>query len=129
QVEVYCYSTAARSDWMTDRLKADADHWRAAANLPERRLLELLRADALDILVELSGHTAMGPLATLRHRAAPVQATCLGYPNTTGLPTIDFRSVDPHPGLAGAEPFHTDRRLRLPGCFLCYTPAEFAPEP
>jgi len=79
--------------------------------------------------VELSGHTASGPLAALRHRVAPVQATYLGYPNTTGLPTIDYRIVDATTDTAGADDFHTEKLIRLGGCFLCYSPAEFAPDP
>jgi predicted O-linked N-acetylglucosamine transferase (SPINDLY family) len=127
-VEVFCYSTSARSDWMTGQLQLLSDHWRPAAGAPEPALLKTLRDDRLDILVELSGHTAMGPLAALGHRAAPVQMTYLGYPNTTGLPTIDYRITDALTDTGGAEAFHTERLVRLPGCFLCYSPAEFAPD-
>jgi protein O-GlcNAc transferase len=125
--EVACYSWSERSDWMTARLKGMADWWREVGGMGEAKLIETIRADGIDVLVELSGHTAMGPLAALRNRAAPVQATYLGYPNTTGLPTIDWRIVDVVTDPVGAEAWHTERLARLEGCFLCYSAPEHAP--
>jgi predicted O-linked N-acetylglucosamine transferase (SPINDLY family) len=92
---------------MTAQLKGLCDGWREVGGMAEGKLIETIRGDQIDVLLELSGHTAMGPLAALRNRAAPVQATYLGYPNTTGLPTIDWRIVDGVTDPAGAEAWHT----------------------
>ncbi|MBL9031409.1 MAG: tetratricopeptide repeat protein [Phycisphaerae bacterium] len=126
-VEYVCYSVSDRSDAMTARLRSAADHWRDAAGWPGSRLVRAIREDSVDVLVELSAHTAGGPLAALKDRAAPVQVTYLGYPNTTGLPTIDARLVDSRTDPPGAERFHTERLLRLDPCFLCYAPPAHAP--
>ncbi len=122
-----CYSTSGKSDWMTAQLKPLADAWRDAAGFPDAKLIDTIRADGIDVLLELAGHTAMGPLAALRHRAAPVQATYLGYPNTTGLPTMDWRIVDAITDPPGAEAWHTEKLARLDHCFLCYSPPDHAP--
>lgn len=125
--QTVCYSTSGRSDWMTDELRSRADIWRDVAGLSPSRIADTIRGDHVDVLIELSGHTALGPLAALRDRAAPVQATYLGYPNTTGLPTIDWRIVDSATDPEGAERWHTERLMRLEGCFLCYSAPDHAP--
>ena len=120
ELEFICYSTVAKADWMTAELRAAADGWRDVSACNERTLVDTIRADGLDVLIELSGHTGNGPLAALKRRAAPVQATYLGYPNTTGLATIDWRIVDEVTDPAGAEKCHTERLARIDGCFVCY---------
>jgi predicted O-linked N-acetylglucosamine transferase (SPINDLY family) len=128
RLEMVCYSTVARSDWMTEQLRAAADAWRDVSSLNESQLVDRIRADGVDVLFELSGHTGLGPLAALKRRAAPVQVAYLGYPNTTGLPTIDWRIVDSVTDPAGAENHHTERLLRLDRCFLCYSRPDGAPD-
>lgn len=120
KLELICYSTVAKADWMTADLQAAADGWRDVSTCNERTLVDAVRADSLDVLIELSGHTGNGPLAALRRRAAPVQAAYLGYPNTTGLTTIDWRIVDEVTDPPGAERWHTERLARIAGCFVCY---------
>jgi predicted O-linked N-acetylglucosamine transferase (SPINDLY family) len=88
-------------------------------------LASAIRDDAIDILVELSGHTKGQRLQALVRRPAPVQVTYLGYPNTTGLPQIDFRITDSRADPPGeSDRLHVERLIRLPECFLCYTPPE-----
>jgi protein O-GlcNAc transferase len=127
--EITGFNLTPKSDWMTAELRAGCDHWREMAGLPERAIADEIRAAGIDILIELAGHTSGSSLLVLRSRAAPVQATYIGYPNTTGLPTVDYRIVDAVTDPPGAEPFHTEKLVRLDGCFLCYTPPPFAPEP
>lgn len=128
RVEYVCYSAGGTPDWMTAELTAAADGFHDVASLDHAALMNRLRADKLDILIELNGHTANGPLAALRNRAAPVQATYLGYPNTTGLPTIDYRIVDAFTDPApAADQWNTEKLIRLEGCFLCYSPPHSPP--
>lgn len=122
RLDPVCYFTGDRPDEVTARLKPLAT-WRDVAHVPLRELSDTIRRDRIDLLVELSGHTAGHRLLALARRAAPLQATYLGYPNTTGLREIDLRLVDertdPSPG---ADELSTERLVRLPGCFLCYQP-------
>ena len=121
--EVFCYDSGSIEDEMTQRLKADADAWRPVPAIDDAALVQTIRDDQIDILVELSGHTTGNRLPALAHKPAPVQATFIGYPNTTGLDAIDHRIVDditdPAPD---ADALAVEKLVRLPGCFLCYTP-------
>src|SRR5262245_4604795 len=112
---------------MTAQLQGLSDQWREVGGLAEGKLVETIRGDSIDVLIELSGHPARGPLAALRNRGAPVQATYLGYPNTTGLPTVDWRIVDAVTDPPGADRWHTEKLARLGGCFLCYSAPDHAP--
>jgi predicted O-linked N-acetylglucosamine transferase (SPINDLY family) len=111
------------------RLRRLATEWIEANALPDEVLDAKLRDAHLDVLIELSGHSAGGRLAALARKPAPVMITAIGYPNTTGLPAMDFRVVDSITDPPGSEHFCTERLLRLDPCFLCYTPPQQAPEP
>jgi protein O-GlcNAc transferase len=126
-VEVFCYASVARPDAVTARLARLADHWRDVASLGDEALARLIRRDRIDLLVDLAGHTLGNRLPVFAMRPAPVQANWIGYPNTTGLAAIDFRLTDAECDPPGAEAFHTERLVRLPGGFLCYRPPPDAP--
>jgi predicted O-linked N-acetylglucosamine transferase (SPINDLY family) len=117
------YSTSRHQDTVTQRLRAHADEWRDVAGLNDDALIELIRADGIDILVDLAGHTELNRLAVFARRAAPVQVSYLGYPDSTGLPTMDYRITDvitdPEPA---ADAWHNERLLRLPDSQWCFRP-------
>lgn len=128
-VEVVCYHNHAVADEVTRRLKASADLWRDIAAMPDDAVERLMLDDALDIVVDLAGHTSKNRLTVLSRRVAPVQATWLGYPNTTGLAAFDWRITDARSDPAPeADGHHTERLLRLPEVFLSYRPPAEAPE-
>jgi predicted O-linked N-acetylglucosamine transferase (SPINDLY family) len=117
------YSNFHLQDAVTERLRACADDWRDIWRLTDDALIELIRADRIDILVDLSGHTASNRLAVFARRAAPVQISYLGYPASTGLATMDYRITDavtdpPAP----ADAWHCERLLRLPDSQWCFRP-------
>jgi len=126
--EVFCYHVGP-PDTATPRLAAEADHWRPLLPITDEALLSAIRADHLDILIELGGHTSSSRLIAIARRTAPIQVSAIGYPNTTGLPSIDARIVDAITDPPGSEMFATERLVRLDHCFLCYRPPESAPEP
>ncbi len=124
-VEVTCYAEVSKPDRMTARLQALADHWVSTVGLIDDDLTARIKADAIDILVDCAGHTAHNRLPVFTRKPAPVQATWLGYPNSTGLSAIDYRIVDAVTDPAGAPA--SERLVRLPG-FLCYGGADDAPQ-
>jgi protein O-GlcNAc transferase len=117
------YSNSHHHDAVTERLRAYADDWRDIWRLTDDVLIELIRTDRIDILVDLSGHTAFNRLAVFARRAAPMQVSYLGYPASTGLATMDYRITDavtdpPVP----ADEWHCERLLRLPDTQWCFRP-------
>jgi predicted O-linked N-acetylglucosamine transferase (SPINDLY family) len=126
---VIAYSNTNAPDETTARIKAAVDIWRDVRPLSDAALADRIRADKVDILVELSGHTANNRLAMMARRPAPVQVTYLGYPDTTGIPAIGYRLTDrwaDPPGVADA--LATEKLIRLPHGFLCYRPPADLPE-
>ncbi|RMG10600.1 MAG: tetratricopeptide repeat protein [Planctomycetota bacterium] len=129
-VEVTCYSAHATEDATTRRLRALAARWRRVAGTSDRALAERIRADRIDVLVDLGGHTGGNRLPALALRAAPVQATWIGYPGTTGLRAVDARLTDRWADPVGeTDELHTERLVRLGRCFLCFRPPTDAPAP
>jgi predicted O-linked N-acetylglucosamine transferase (SPINDLY family) len=128
-VHVSCYSAALRPDEVTDRLRASADAWMDIAKLDDAAAADLIRADRIDVLVDLGGHTAGNRLLVLARRPAPVQAIHFGYPNTTGMRAIDYRLTDAVADPPGSDRFYVERLARLPGVGWCWGPPADAPEP
>lgn len=127
---LHAYFTGVHEDAFTARLRAKADLWRAIPTGSPLSLMQTIRDDAVDILIELSGHTNGERLAAVQLRPAPVQATYCGYPNTTGLCAVDVRLVDSITDPPGpADALATERLERLDPCFLCYTPPAGLPPP
>lgn len=128
RVVPYCFSTVSHTDGGDAPFRASCE-WRDLAGTDADGIARAILAENIDILVDCSGLTEGHRLAALVPRAAPIQCTWLGYPNTTGLPTMDYRIVDWFTDPPGAEAQATEKLQRLPGCFLCYTPPEGSPEP
>jgi len=123
QVEVYAYGSVLRPDDVTARLSRLADHYRPVGGLPDEQVFEAIRADGIDVLIDLAGHTAGNRLQLLAARPAPIQCTLFGYPNTTGLAAVDYRLTDPLSDSEGVtESLAAETLLRLPEVPWCYAP-------
>ena len=127
-VEVFCYSNDPRHDEITEGLKASSDNWRSIFGLSDDEAAALIRDDQIDILVDLSGHTDGGRPLLFARKPAPVQASWLGYPGTTGLSAIDYAVMDPSTAPEGAQAWFTEALVRLPHGRFCYAPPSYAPE-
>ncbi len=120
-IETFCYAAVENPDDTTRYLRELAVNWRDIINPDDKDLATMIRADAIDVLVDLSGHTAGNRLNVFAGKPAPIQVTYLGYPNTTGLSSIDYRLTDTLADPEGEDEFYSEKLLRLPGCFLCYS--------
>jgi predicted O-linked N-acetylglucosamine transferase (SPINDLY family) len=129
QIELACYAEIARPDRQTAAFAELADRWHSTVGLTDDQVAALVRADAIDILVDLSGHTASHRLGVFARKPAPLQVSWLGYPSTTGLAAIDYRLTDaiadPAPD---AEAQHRERLVRLPHGSWTYVPPRATPE-
>jgi predicted O-linked N-acetylglucosamine transferase (SPINDLY family) len=124
--EVICYSTSVRQDAATDSFRRMADRWREVWSFPDDQLADCIRSDKVDILIDLSGHTAGNRLRTFARKPAPVQVTAWGFATGTGLPSIDYMFSDPVALPPTNRPFFAEQIYDLP-CLLIMEPppAEF----
>ncbi|MCC6301188.1 MAG: tetratricopeptide repeat protein, partial [Gammaproteobacteria bacterium] len=120
--EVHCYYNHTMRDETTARIAAGADHWIPCRGLSDEALAERIRADGIDILVDLAGHSVDNRLPAFARRPAPVQITYLGHPASTGLEAMDYRlcTLDTDP--PGQERWHSETLYRLPRTLWCYRP-------
>lgn len=125
---VICYSDVPKPDAVTGRFRQSADEWREIFGRSDEEVAAQVRRDAIDILVDLGGHTGKHRLLAFARRPAPVQVTWLGYPNTTGLQSMGYRITDADADPPGAaDALHTEKLIRLASGFLCYAPPTTSP--
>jgi protein O-GlcNAc transferase len=126
--DVYCYSDTLRPDLMTDELRGHSAGWRNTLGLSQERFAELVRADQIDILVDLSMHARTGRMMAFARKPAPVQVSYLAYCSTSGLDTMDYRLSDPYLDPPGEdESVYFERTIRLPRSYWCYAGPAIAP--
>lgn len=128
EVDVICYSQGMRADPITKLFRSLVNGWRHIYNMGDDQVVEMIRRDGIDILVDLAGHSGNHRLTVFARKPAPVQVTYLGYPNTTGLSTMDYRLTDQWadpPRMT--EEYHSEKLYRLPHGFLCYQSAPDCP--
>ena len=126
-MEIFGYSDAASPDGVTERLRGLADCWRPTSGLSDEDLALRIRADRIDILVDLMLHLAPNRLAVFARRPAPVQVSWLGYPGGTGLSAIGWRLTDPWLDPPDLPADSVERPVRLPDTFWCYDPLTEVP--
>lgn len=126
RVQVFAYSAGTVKDWVTAEIRA-ACTLRDVSALDDAALAAQIRADGIDVLIDLSGHTAGSRVTAFAHRPAPVMVSWLGYFATTGLPTMDAVLLDEWHAPSGTETQFAESILRLPSGRFCYQPVPWAP--
>ena len=121
-VEVTAYADLARSDAVSLRYQGYVDHWVPTHGLSDAALAERIRADGIDILVDLAGHTVGNRLGVFARKPAPVSLSWMGYGYTTGLRAIDYYLTDAASVPLGSEHLFSEAPWRLPGCYTAYRP-------
>ncbi|WP_322105637.1 tetratricopeptide repeat protein [Paraburkholderia sp. J41] len=118
--EIHAYSSVVRPDARTARLAEYVDAWHDVRTLDDEALAQKIRADGIDILVDLTMHMADGRPLLFARNPAPVQVAWLAYPGTTGIDAIDWRLTDAHLDPPSYDAYYTERSWRLPDTFWCY---------
>lgn len=120
-VDIIAYSNYDHTDYLTERIKSHCYAWRLIADMSDEKVSKQIRSDDIDILLDLSGHSSMNRLPLFAWKAAPVQASWLGYFATTGLPAIDYFIADPWSIPKGNEDQFTETVWNLPETRFCFT--------
>ncbi|MGO4306637.1 O-linked N-acetylglucosamine transferase family protein [Cupriavidus sp. RAF12] len=112
--EVALFGLNPRTDAVTSKIMQYAETFSDLSKLKEDEVIQHIRDAGIDVLIDLGGYTGLSPLQFMAHRLAPVQFTWLGYPGTTGMPTIDYRITDAVGDPVGFESHYTEKLLRAP---------------
>lgn len=126
--ETFCYSDVVHEDEVTRRLRGQAQHWRNISGWTDEAVTGQIRKDRIDILVDLAGYTEHGRLGVFAGKPACCQISYIGYPNTTGMSTMDFRIVDACTAPVGETELGSERLLRVEDGFACFRPPAHAVE-
>lgn len=127
QFDIYCYGEVWGKGWLAHRM-AELVERRDTGGISDDVLARQIRQDRIDILVDLQMHVPQHRLLTFARKPAPVQATYLAYPGTTGLSAIDYRLTDPYIDPLGSDDsVYSEKSVRLPHCFWCYAAPPEAP--
>jgi protein O-GlcNAc transferase len=123
EFEILCYSSVLKPDGITARLRDCADVWRQVRNESDEALAQIIRADRIDILVDLTMHMSGSRALLFAQKPAPVQVCWLAYPGTTGLSTMDYRITDAFMDPADSDTScYSEESIRLPHSWVVYDP-------
>jgi protein O-GlcNAc transferase len=130
-VDLICFATnpVATGDPVAAQYRSLSSGWVECATMSDEGLDAAIRAQRIDVLLDLAGHTGMGRLGALGQKPAPVIISAIGYPNTTGHPCVDYRIVDSITDPPGTESLATEALVRIDPCFLSYVPPSESPVP
>ena len=123
------YFTGVSYDDQTHLAKSRVDVWREMTQSTPAQFARQVEADAIDILIDLAGHTSMQRMSLFAQRMAPVQVTFLGYPGSTGVPNIDWIIGDPVVTPPEHDELYSEQVARLPHTVFCYAPETDYPYP
>jgi predicted O-linked N-acetylglucosamine transferase (SPINDLY family) len=112
---LHAYYNNDVDDKVTQRLRGYFKSWTSVSQVPNAKVIAAIKADRIDVLIDLAGHTAQNRLKVFAAKPAPIQISWIGYPGTTGLTTMDYFLADPHflpPGRFDAQ--FTEKLVHLP---------------
>ncbi|MGR2737469.1 FkbM family methyltransferase [Billgrantia sp. Q4P2] len=127
-IQFYGYTTNDQVDQVTERLRAACSEWRPIRHLSQTKLAQLIRDDQIDILIDLSGHGDGSCLQAISMRPAPINVKWVGgLVNTMAVESIDYLLSDSIETPEGVDDQYTEKLIRLPDDYICYTPCPYAP--
>lgn len=123
--EVFCYVDVPHPDSITEKIRSQGSHWRDIQGVDDQTAAEMIRADQIDLLVDLALRTPRNRLPLFALEPAPVQVYYLGYCGTTGLDAIHYRLSDCHLDPENGDlSCYSERTVRLEHAYLCYQPLD-----
>jgi len=128
-IQITVYFTGVSYDEQTLLAKRRVSHWVEVTTLNDAQLARRIEEDGMDVLLDLAGHTGQQRMSLFAKRAAPVQATFLGYPGSTGVPHMDWILADPVVAPEGSEALFSEKVIRLPHTVFCFAPEVDYPYP
>ncbi len=126
--EIHCFSMVLRAEEVLPEIRAAADKWEDIFFLSDEEVVDVIRKAEIDILIDLTGHTAFHRLLAFARRPAPVQVEWIGYFHSTGMKSIDYFITDPHTSPFGGGQLFSETPVYLPHSRFCYSPPVYAPE-
>ncbi len=124
--EIYGYNTHSVHDEFTMRIRNCCEKWTTVIGYNDEVVAKIIRDDEVDILVELSGHSAFNRLKTVALEPVPITIKWVGgLFNTTGLESMDYLLTDHFESPKGEEPFYTEKLVRMPDDYVCYEPPTY----
>ncbi|MBQ7703889.1 MAG: hypothetical protein IJT73_00440 [Selenomonadaceae bacterium] len=129
--DIYCYSAGKNFDAVTEQIKNSAKIWRDISDLSDFDAAKLIRADEIDILFDLSGHTNGNRLPIMAYRPANVQISGIGFMNSTGLNCVDYFLSDEicAENFSAMQNYFSENMVCMTHSHFCYTPIKKMPAP
>ena len=124
KIELIAYPTRPKVDDLSERIKPFFSMWKSVYDQNDEAVANLIYADGIHILLDLSGHTAGNRLPVFGYKPSPVQVSWLGYFATTGLNEMDYLLGDPHVTPSQDDDHFTEKIWRLPETRWCFTPPD-----
>lgn len=126
KITLHAYAEVQNRDRYTKKVKNACQSWTETNQLTDAQIAKKIKSDGIHILIDLSGHTKGNRLPVMSYKAAPVQATYLGYINTTGVEQIDYRITDELADPQSSQSHYTEKLAYMPHSFTCYEPVELS---
>ena len=124
KIELIAYPTTPKTDGLSDRIKPFFSIWKPIYGQSDEAVANLIYADGIHVLLDLSGHTAHNRLSMFGWKPSPVQVSWLGYFATTGLNEMDYLLGDPYVTPPENDGHFTEKVWRMPETFECLTPPD-----
>ncbi len=124
KLDCYAYTNNSYEDAITVALKKNFSSYKSLVGMSDFDAAKCIHADGVQVLVDLSGHTALNRLPVFAYKPAPIQISWLGYWATTGVQEMDYILGDPNVTPMDEEQDFSERIKRLPECYFCFSPPE-----
>jgi protein O-GlcNAc transferase len=126
EFETFGYSNVQNPDRTTEQISKMFDHWIEVSEMTHEEMAQRIYDDQIDVMIDLSGHTAGTRVDAFAMRPAPVQATYLGFGYTTGMSEVDYFIGDENFTPPGCEPYFAEKVFRIPAPVYAYSPPTWA---